>query len=152
MSKNTNHCIKLKYRLVIGLIIISITCACKQSSKEKASLIPATIKMESSIANEVQMFLGEASAGRNNPQGYPVGERHSIIVFSRQAKGAEPDWAAATDYVEKGGWLAVDLQKAAAVDPSTLERNVDGKRAYNEAMMNGRSMIVFSEPLKDNLN
>jgi hypothetical protein len=104
--------------------------------------------VESSI-QEIHLFFGIASTGQNSKLGYPAGERHAILIFLRQPANSEPDWEQAKSYVEGAGWNKVDLQKASKVDPKTLDDNPDGKKSYEEAMSNGKAMIVYSEPVKD---
>ena len=101
--------------------------------------------MAESSSQEIHLFLGTASAGQNSKLGYPAGERHAILVFLRQPANTEPDWEQAKSYVESSGWNRVDLQKASKIDPKTLANNRDGKNSYEEAMSNGKAMIVYSE-------
>ncbi|MGH9872877.1 MAG: hypothetical protein ACRD9S_10475 [Pyrinomonadaceae bacterium] len=104
--------------------------------------------VETSI-QEIHLFFGIASAGQDSRLGYSAGERHAILVFLRQPANTEPNWEQAKSYVEGEGWNKVDLQKASKVDPKTLVDNPDGKKSYEEAMSNGKAMIVYSDPVKD---
>jgi hypothetical protein len=62
---------------------------------------------------EVAFFLGEGRAGAGNRQGYPIGEKHVLMLFLRQERGTEPDFEAATREMEKRGWQEIVLFRAA---------------------------------------
>jgi hypothetical protein len=94
---------------------------------------------------DVNLFFGTAAAMAGNQHSYPVGERHALLVFSRQPKGTEPDWLAAESIVTSKGWLDVQLQQASTVDPSTLDVEPDARPSYEQALTDGWALIVFSE-------
>lgn len=100
---------------------------------------------------EVAFFLGEGRAGVENGLGYPVGEKHALILFLRQGKGAEPNFEAAKREMEKRGWKEVVLLRAAHAF-----RNVEGLNSlhphagasYEDALNNGFAAVVFSDPIE----
>ena len=83
---------------------------------------------------DVNMFFGTASAMAGNEHSYPAGERHALIVFSRQLKGTEPDWSVAESLVTKKGWFDVQLEQASVVDPSALDFEPNAQPSYEHAM------------------
>lgn len=139
--------IMYKFLMIILVANLSISCS-SQANINARNQTPLTIEEKDSMY-EMHLFLGTASAGQNSVGGYPAGERHAMLVFLRQPTNTEPDWERATSNVEETGWTNMDLQKASKVDPKTLEKNPDGKRAYDEAMSKGKAMIIYTEPLKD---
>jgi hypothetical protein len=128
------------YKFLITILLTNFSLACSEQAHHPMA--------QTSIL-EIHLFLGIASAGQNSKLGYPVGERHAILVFFRQPANTEPDWEQAKSYVEGAGWSKVDLQKASKVDPKTLDDNPDVGKSYEEAMSNGKAMIVYSGPVKD---
>ena len=136
------------YKFLITLLVFnfSIACSSRTNTNDVNEAQPTVAKIST---QEIHLFFGIASAGQNSKLGYPVGERHAILVFLRQPANTEPDWEQARSYVEGAGWNRVDLQKASKVDPKTLDNNPDGKKAYEEAMSNGKAIIVYSDPVKD---
>ena len=145
---NFNGFIMCKFLVIVLLVHLSFACG-PQANSNDLSKQASTPSAESDSMYEIHLFLGTAAAGSKSDQGYPVGERHAILVFLRQPTNTEPDWKRATSLVEDSGWTNVDLQKASKVDPKTLDQNPDSKKAYDEAMSNGKAMIVYSEPVKD---
>ncbi len=128
------------YRFLITILLINFSLACGEQAYHP---------MAKTSIQEIHLFFGIASAGQNSELGYPVGERHAILVFLRQPANTEPYWEQAKSYVEGEGWKKVDLQKASKVDPKTVDDNPDGKKAYEEAMSNGKAIIVYSDPVKE---
>ena len=59
---------------------------------------------------EIQLFLGIGAASEGNQFGYPVGERHALLIFSREVAGSETNWSSAKTHAREGGWFDLDLQ------------------------------------------
>ena len=135
------------YKFLIAILVVNLSFGC--SSQANSKDVKGHSAMSDPSIYEIHLFLGTASAGQNSKLGYPAGERHAILVFLRQLTNTQPDWEQARSYVEGVGWNKVDLQKASKIDPKTLDDNPDGKKSYEEAMSNGKAMIVYSEPVKD---
>lgn len=83
-----------------------------------------------------------------NEHSYPVGERHALLVFSRQPEGTEPDWLAAEAIVTSKGWFDVQLQEGSLVNTTMLDCDPDARPCYEQAMIHGWALIVFSDPLQ----
>jgi len=129
------------YKFLIAILVINLSFGCSSQAN--------SAEMSETSIYEIYLCLGTAIAGQHNKLGYPAGERHAILVFLRQPTNTQPDWEQARSYVEGVGWNKVDLQKASKIDPKTLDESPEGKKSYDEAMSNGKAMIVYSEPVKD---
>jgi hypothetical protein len=96
---------------------------------------------------DVNMFFGTAAAMAGNEHSYPAGERHALLVFSRQLNGTEPDWSLAESVATNKGWFDVQLNQASVVDPSALDVEPNARLSYEQAMTEGWALIVFSDPV-----
>jgi len=96
---------------------------------------------------QIHLFIGTAGAGPTNRFSYPEGERHAFLCFSRQDDGAEFDWDLAAELVTGRGWMDVDIQRGGIADPATFDESTKHLvLAYEEALSNGSSLIVYAEP------
>ena len=55
---------------------------------------------------EVALFMGQATATRDSGSAQ-AGNRHAILVFLRQEKGASPDFALAESELATRGWVKI---------------------------------------------
>jgi hypothetical protein len=95
---------------------------------------------------EVYVFVGEATTAEHNASGYPAGKKYAILVFSRQLKGAEPDWELPQSDLEAAGWVDVQLKEGGKVNPKKNAAAVDTSRsAYVSALKNGSAVVVYPE-------
>jgi hypothetical protein len=97
---------------------------------------------------EVNLFMGTGAALDANQDAYPAGERHALLIFSRQPQGTEPDWAAAEAIVTSKGWCDVQLQEGSLVNPHMLDSDPDARPCYEQALVHGWALIVFSDPVE----
>ena len=97
---------------------------------------------------DVNLFMGSAAALADNPHSYPVGERHSFLVFSRQPTGTEPDFVAAESIVTSKGWFDVQLQEGSLVNTNALDCDPDARPCFEQALEHGWALIVFSDPIE----
>jgi hypothetical protein len=98
---------------------------------------------------EVAVFLGQATAEDKNSQGYAPGNRHDVIVFLRQDKGASPDFALAEKELSRRGWAQVAFSKAVHDFPVENLNSVHphAGASYEDALTNGFATIVFAAPI-----
>ena len=95
--------------------------------------------------SEVHVFTGSAASLSEERTGYPIGERHALLVFLRQAVDSEHDWATAEALVAAESWGDVSLERGGTIGPSsTLGEMTDMHQA---AMTNGGSIIIYRDPL-----
>ena len=97
---------------------------------------------------EIVVFLGTAIADNDNHHNYPLGEKHAVIAFVRQPKGASPDFIFATQELEKSGWSGASFSEAAPINVEVLNSvpplAVD---AFEAAVLKGFGSVAFSDPL-----
>jgi hypothetical protein len=75
---------------------------------------------------------------------YPAGERHALLIFSRQPEGSEPDWILAEFHANNAGWSNVELQDSSVIDPEKLDSEPLARESYEDATARG-SLLVFSD-------
>lgn len=99
---------------------------------------------------EIILFLGTAAAGERNSQGYPVGEKHAVLLFLRQVKGAAPNWQKSAEALEQKGWSDVNLSDANSISVDALGSvHPHAIASYGDALKDGFAALVFSEPERD---
>ena len=102
---------------------------------------------------EIALFLGQATAEVENGQGYAPGDRHAVVVFLRQEKGAAPDFALAERELSHRGWAKITFSKA--VHGFSVENlnsvHPHAGSSYEDALLNGFAAIVFSDPITNAL-
>jgi hypothetical protein len=97
---------------------------------------------------EIHLFLGTAAAGGATNSRFPAGERHALLVFFRQPIGSDHYWNLAESCLEDAGWAQVALQKASkVVDRSVLEIEPIARSAYEDAMIRGSAIVIYSDPV-----
>jgi hypothetical protein len=96
---------------------------------------------------EIHLFLGTASAGKENKFAYAPGERHAVLVFSRQPIGTEHDWQFAASHLEGAGWTHIELQRAKNMDAPNLNTDPTFSTAYEKALAQGGTVIVYTDPV-----
>ena len=100
------------------------------------------------LMSQVHVFIGSAAAGLTNRYSYPEGERHAVLVFSLKEDGTDFDWEEASFLASGRGWHNVVIERAGIVEPATLDDSSQQLvHAYNEALTDGRSMIVYTDPI-----
>ena len=97
---------------------------------------------------QVHIFIGSAAAGPTNRYSYPEGERHAVLIFSRQEEGTDFDWEEATGLATGRGWHDVEIKRGGIVDPGTFDDTTQHlASAYEEALSEGNAMFVYSDPI-----
>ena len=96
---------------------------------------------------EIQLFLATGTASDDNQFGYPAGERHALLIFSREVAGSQSNWSSAETQALEGGWFDLELQMASVVDPATLDQTDGGRASYEHALVHGAAIIVYSDAL-----
>lgn len=96
--------------------------------------------------SEVHIFTGIATSLDQQVTNYPVGERHSLMIFLRQSIGSDHDWDAAEALVVAASWGEVDLKRGGTL--TTEDTLGDFQEMYDTALSNGGAIVVYSEPEK----
>ena len=91
--------------------------------------------------------MGTACAAVANTSGYPIGERHAVLCFSRQPSDTESDWELAASHLVLGEWTDVELQQASTVAAEMIDADPAARASYDRAIAEGWAIIVFSEPV-----
>jgi len=94
---------------------------------------------------EIKLFLGTAAAEAGSALGYPAGERHALLVFCRQLRGSEPDWALARSVTHEAGWREIEFLKASTVDPTSADLDQATHLSCKDAMAQGSAIIVYAD-------
>lgn len=109
---------------------------------------PSTFATGLIHVDEVILFLGTATAGEDNSHGYPLGEKHAVLLFLRQVKGSAPSWSKATEGLEQKGWSNVSLSDANSISVEALDSvHPHAAASYADALKDGFAALVFSEPV-----
>jgi hypothetical protein len=107
----------------------------------------------SAVVFEVHVFLGTGTAKRGNEGGCKAGERHSLLIFSRQSKGQAPDEANASKGAALAGWTHVKVERSMRLSPDSLPSEATLRDAFRDALALGCSVVadrraLDSKPLK----
>jgi hypothetical protein len=92
---------------------------------------------------EIHVFCGTATAKAGGK--FPPGERHAFLLFLRQFRESDFDWAVAEDFMSTNGWDDPDFQQAGKVGPGSELEGVEDM--YQGALSDGGSIIIYSDPL-----
>lgn len=95
------------------------------------------------MSTEIHMFLAVAQAAA--PGRYPLGERHPMLIFVRQAPGSEHDFAAAEAAALKAGWADVDFTKAGTLPPEAAAADEPFRSCYAAALADGDAIMVYAD-------
>ncbi|WP_171160115.1 hypothetical protein [Usitatibacter palustris] len=99
---------------------------------------------------EVHVFRGKATVGEENSLGYAPGGRHAIIVFSRQARGEDHDFALATERAVDGGLAKVVLDRGGTLLPEAVNSmSPQFGSAFENALDGGFGVIVYEDPIEE---
>ena len=96
---------------------------------------------------EIKLFLGTAAAKDHEALNHTAGERRALLVFCRQLRGSEPDWARARAVAYEAGWGEIQFLNASTVDPASAELDETARASYQDAMARGSALIVYSDPV-----
>jgi hypothetical protein len=97
---------------------------------------------------EVHIFEAEASVTDANVGPYCIGNRHAMLIFSRQAVGTEHDWQAAEENTRKSGWGDFSFQRAGTLIAENLNgKSSEFREAFEHALSQGCGIIVYRDPL-----
>jgi hypothetical protein len=97
---------------------------------------------------EIHLFLGIATAGVENQFGYPFGERHAMLVFSRQPVGTDSDWELAASHLDGSDWTEIEWERATIIDAPSPNTHPTTQAAYDDALAKGSAIIAYSDPVE----
>jgi len=93
-------------------------------------------------AIELHVFLGTAEARDSVASGCAVGERHSLLVFSRQPEGEAPDEALARKGASAAGWKNIRLERSKRLPVTAEPQDEVLRSAFREALKEGCSVVA----------
>ena len=97
------------------------------------------------MENEVHIFLAKAIAEDGNDLGYPVGEKHAMMLYLSQGKGTAHDWETAEKIINESSWNNVEFSKAGTLNYENVkEKDEVFIGCYEEALSNGSAILVYS--------
>ncbi len=99
---------------------------------------------------EIHVLQATAAAIAGN-ESYPLGERHAIMILSRQAEGEEPNYQLAAERAFSSGWddFEFDATRTLAIAPEKVSLVQDEifVQALNHALSNEAAVIVYTDPI-----
>jgi hypothetical protein len=104
--------------------------------------LPLRPLMNDDTHTEIHMFMaiGRATEGTR----YPPGERHPILIMTRQLAGTGHDWDAAGEIAEKAGWTELDFTKAGTLPADAGEQTQEPFHSCHvAAQRDGGSLLVY---------
>ncbi|SDF50353.1 hypothetical protein SAMN05216464_11931 [Mucilaginibacter pineti] len=95
---------------------------------------------------EIHIYVGAADITEKYGPKYPMGERHAFLLYLRADNNSEYNLTEAEEMIIGLGLGKIEFSK---VGKLSLEKvNNDEKREYyNNAMKNGSTLIVYSDPI-----
>ena len=92
------------------------------------------------------MFQGDATSRSQDVTGYPVGEKHALIVFLKQPEGSDHDWAAAEAIVAAAYWSNITLRRAGTLNGDSPRGDLT--ESYQAALSSGSAIVIYTDPLQ----
>ena len=90
--------------------------------------------------HDVLVFLATGEAKAKNDFGCREGDLHSLLIFSRQPAGTEPDEALARRGAAFAGWKHVKLERSRRLQAIPPEPTL--RAAYEDALELGSSVVA----------
>src|SRR6185369_6222892 len=91
---------------------------------------------------EIHVFLAAAVAKDSIAAGCPAGERHSLLIFSRQPEGEEPDARLARKSASAAGWSSIKLERSKRMPVTAALQEAVLRTAFREALKDGSSVVA----------
>ena len=92
------------------------------------------------------MFLATAEARDRAASGCAAGERHALLIFSRQAEGATPDAPLARRGASAAGWKSIRIERSRRLPVTAAPQEPVLKAAFAEALRDGCSVVAYRSP------
>jgi len=90
----------------------------------------------------VHVFLATAEARDSVAAGCAAGERHALLIFSRQAEGEAPDEPAARKGASTAGWKAIRIERSRRLPATAVPEEERAIAAFREALREGVSVVA----------
>ena len=97
---------------------------------------------------DVHLFQSVAKASATTSGAYRPGDRHAMLVFIRQHRGTEHNWAEAEDGAREAGWAEISMSRAGTLSAENLNgKSQDFVGAFEHAMNGGCGLVVYADPV-----
>lgn len=91
---------------------------------------------------DVHVFLATAQAKDGFTAGCTPGERHSLLIFCRQAEGEAADERLARKCASAAGWTAIRLERSKRLPVTAVPQEAVLREAFREALKDGYSVVA----------
>lgn len=98
--------------------------------------------MAKTRAVELHVFLATAESRKLEEAGCPVGGRHSLLIFCRQAEGEEADERLARKSASAAGWTAIRLERSKCLPVTAVPQEPVLRDAFNDALRDGSAVVA----------
>jgi hypothetical protein len=98
-------------------------------------------------AVDVHVFLATGAATKANGADYRAGERYSLLIFSRQPIGENPDRQRAGKGATAAGWKDVKLERSRRLPSGATPGDPVLREAFGEALAEGSAVVAYKEPV-----
>ena len=88
------------------------------------------------------MFLATAEARDSVASGCPAGERHALLIFSRQPEGEAPDEPLARKGASNAGWKSIRIERSRRLPATAVPEDEILRAAFREALRDGVSVVA----------
>ena len=101
---------------------------------------------------DVHLFQAIARASAATSGAYRPGDRHAMLIFVRQDRGTEHNWAGAEDGAREAGWFEISINRAGTLSAENLNGKGEGfMGAFEHAMNGGCGLIVYADPVAEDV-
>src|SRR5213075_190899 len=91
---------------------------------------------------ELHIFLATAAAKDSYAAGCEPGERHSLLIFCRQAEGEDPDERQARKCASAAGWTAIKVERSKRLPVTAVPQEQVLRDAFREALKDGFAVLA----------
>ncbi|MBE9584666.1 hypothetical protein IM792_09435 [Mucilaginibacter sp. JRF] len=96
--------------------------------------------------HEIHIYLGSGRIGKLSRYKFPVGEKHSFLLYLKAAINTDLDLTDAEKAVANYGLYEIEFSKFGKISPDRVNDD-ETRDNYNNAMATGSTLIVYSDPI-----
>lgn len=101
-----------------------------------------------SVSKLVFMYLAKGIAEAGNPQGFPPGEKHAMLIFLAGYRN-DYAWDEAERVARSQHWRDIEFGKAGRITAGQLaEQDATVRDSYRRAVDHGNALVVYA-PVED---
>ena len=91
---------------------------------------------------ELHVFIATAAAKDDPVAGLHKGDRHSLLIFCRQAEGEEADERLARKSASASGWSEIRLERSKRLPVTAVPQDAVLRAAFNDALKEGFAVVA----------